>query len=117
MTNEQLNSVLVERMSAEMKEYEDWLLSQPLVNILLQAQEYAVRQDIIASFELYDLPDAEAQVLLKSRTPLADIYTEWQYRGKEYLDQIWESVESRAKSALQQPQIKVAQKKARDQER
>lgn len=117
MTNEQLNTALYEKMSAEQEKYRDWLLSQPPEEILNHTYEYTIREDILMSSEFHELPDAEAQALLKSRTPLADVFKEWDKHEIRYLEDIWETVESRAKSALQQAQEKAAKRKAPDKER
>lgn len=117
MTNEQLNSALYEKMFAEQEKYRDWLLSQSPEEILNHTYEYTVREDILMSLEFHDLPDAEARALLKSPTPLADVYKEWDKRETGYMDDIWETVESRAKTALLQAQEKATKKKTREQER
>ena len=45
--------------------------------ILDHAAEYTVREDIVMEMEELELPEAQARALLKSRTPLANIYKEW----------------------------------------
>lgn len=117
MTNEQLNTALYEKMFAEQEKYRDWLLSQPPEEILNHTNEYTVREDILMSLEFHDLPDAEARALLKSPTPLADVFKEWDNRETGHMDNIWETVESRAKFALEQAQEKAAKQKTRDQGR
>ena len=117
MPNEQLNTALYEKMFAEQEKYRDWLLTQPPEEILNHTYEYTVREDILMSLEFHDLPDAEVRALLKSPTPLADVFLEWDNRENGYMDDIWETVESRAKFALQLAQEKAADRKARDQER
>lgn len=114
MNNEQLNTALYEKMFAEQKKYRDWLLSQPPAEILNHTYEYTVREDVLMSLEFHDLPDAEARALLKSPSPLADIYREWDKRETGYMDDIWETVENRAGSVLQQAQEKAAKRKRQD---
>ena len=119
MNNEQLNTALYEKMFAEQEKYRDWLLSQSPEEILNHTYEYTVREDVLMSLEFHDLADSEAQALLKSPSPLADVFKEWENRETGYMDDIWETVESRAKSVLQQAQEKAENKssnkqKARD---
>lgn len=119
MSNEQLNTALYEKMFAEQEKYRDWLLSQSPEEILNHTYEYTVREDVLMSLEFHDLSDSEARALLKSPSPLADVFKEWENRETGYMDDIWETVESRAKSVLQQAQEKAENKtpdkqKARD---
>lgn len=119
MNNEQLNTALYEKMFAEQEKYRNWLLSQPPEEILNHTYEYTVREDVLMSLEFHDLADSEARALLKSPSPLADVFKEWENRETGYMDDIWETVESRAKSVLQQAQEKAENKtpdkqKARD---
>ena len=74
MTNDELNTALYEKMFAEQETYRAWLLSQPSEEMLNHTYEYTVREDILLSMEYNDLPDAQAKALLKSPTPLADIF-------------------------------------------
>ena len=111
MTNEELNTRLYEKMFAEQEQFRDWLLSQPPAEILNHAYEYTVREDILLSMEYNDLPDAQAKALLKSPTPLADIFKDWEHRETGYMEDIWQTVADRAKSEVQK------QKKKEDKER
>lgn len=119
MNNEQLNTALYEKMFAEQEKYRNWLLSQPPEEILNHTYEYTVREDVLMSLEYHNLSDSQAQALLKSPSPLADVFKEWDNRETGYMEDIWETVESRAKSVLQQAQEKAENKspekqKARD---
>ena len=111
MTNDELNTALYEKMFAEQETYRAWLLSQPSEEILNHTYEYTVREDILLSMEYNDLPDAQAKALLKSPTPLADIFKEWEDKETGYMEDIGETVADRAKSEVQK------QKKKEDKER
>lgn len=110
MNNEQLNTALYEKMFAEQEKYRDWLLSQPPEEILNHTYEYTVREDVLMSLEFHNLSDSLAQALLESPSPLADVFKEWDNRETGYMEDIWETVESRAKSVLQQAQEKAENK-------
>lgn len=100
MTTEELNTKLYEKMFAEQERYRDWLLSQPAEEILNHCYEYTVREDILMSLECHDLPDVQARALLKSPSPLADVFTDWEHKETGYMDDIWQTVEERAKTEI-----------------
>ena len=78
MINEERNTALYEKMFAEQETYRAWLLTQPPEEILKHTYEYTVREDILMSLECNNLPDAQAQALLRSPSPLADVFAEWE---------------------------------------
>ena len=77
MTGEELRTKLYEKMLDEQIQYRSWLLGQPGITILANATQYAVREDIVMEMSALELPEAQARALLKSKTPLADVYKEW----------------------------------------
>ena len=111
MTNAELNTTLYQKMFAEQENYREWLLSQPSEEILNHTYEYTVREDILLSMEYNDLPDTQAKALLKSPSPLADVFKDWEHKETGYMEDIWQTVEDRAKSEVQK------QKKKDDKER
>ena len=74
MNTNDLNTALYEKMAAEQDKYRDWLKSQPPEEILHHTYEYTVREDIVMAMEELELTDAQAQALLGSPSPLADVY-------------------------------------------
>lgn len=100
MTNEELNTALYKKMFAEQEKYKAWLLSQPPDEIINHAYAYTCREDILLSLEDNDLTSAQATVLLKSPGPLADIFKDWEKRETGHMDDIWETVESRANTVI-----------------
>lgn len=106
MTNEELNTALYEKMFAEQEAYREWLLTQPPEEILNHTYEYTVREDILMSLEYHNLPDAQARAMLKSPSPLADVFKDWENKETGYMDDIWQTVEDRAKTEAQKQQKK-----------
>lgn len=106
MTTEELNTKLYKKMFAEQEQYRDWLLSQPSEEILNHCYEYTVREDILMSLEYHDLPSVQARALLKSPSPLADVFTDWEHKESGYMDDIWHTVEDRAKTEVAKQQKK-----------
>ena len=99
MTNEELNTRLYEKMFAEQEQFRDWLLSQPAAEILNHAYEYTVREDILMSLEYHDLEDSQARALLKSDTPLKQIFERWENQETSYMDTVWDTVQEQARAA------------------
>ena len=71
MTREKLNTELYERMYAEQQEYKAGLLVMTPAEILGQAYEYTVREDMVCCIEELDLTERQARALLKFKNPLS----------------------------------------------
>ena len=74
MNTNDLNTALFEKMTAEQDKFRDWLKSQSPEEVLNHAYEYTIREDIVMAMEELELTDAQAQALLDSPSPLADVY-------------------------------------------
>ena len=101
MTNEELNTALYEKMFAEQETYRAWLLTQAPEEILNHTYEYTVREDILMSLEYNSLPTAQVRALLKSPSPLADVFAAWEDRETSYMEEIWQTVTDRARTEAQ----------------
>ena len=101
MTNEQLNTAPYEKMFAEQEKFKDWPVFQPPTEILNHTYEYTVREDILMALEYHDLPDAQAKAMLKSPSLLADVFKDWEEKDTGYMDDIWQTVEDRARAEVQ----------------
>ena len=102
MTNEERNTALYQKMFAEQEKFRDWLKGQPPEEILNHAYEYTVREDILLSLEYHDLSDAQADVLMKSPSPLADVFRDFEKRETDHMETIWDCLESRADTILEE---------------
>ena len=96
MNTNDLNTALYEKMAAEQDKYRDWLKSQPPAEVLNHAYEYTVREDIVMAMEELELTATQAQALLDSPTPLADVYRHFEKLETGYMDVIRDSIENRA---------------------
>lgn len=103
MTNEELNAKLYEKMFAEQEKYREKLLTMQPEEILEHAYEYAVREDILASLENNELEDSQARALLKYARPLSLVYKEYDNRVNEYMEDIWNTIESASESENTSP--------------
>ena len=96
MNTNDLNMALYEKMAAEQDKYRDWLKSQPPEEILHHTYEYTIREDIVMVMEELELTDAQAQALMDSPTPLADVYRYFEKLETGHMDVIRDSIENRA---------------------
>ena len=101
MANPDLLTKLYQQMSAEQVRYRDWLLGQPPGEILNHAAEYTVREDVVIEMSALELSDAQARALLKSKTPLADVYKEWNKTETNHMDDVWCVLAARADAVIQ----------------
>lgn len=100
MTTKDLNTKLYEKMFAEQEQYRDWLLTQPPGEVLNHAYEYVMREDILLSLEYHDLNPKQAKALLKSPSPLADIFERFEKQETGHMENIQNCIESRANEVL-----------------
>ena len=96
MNTNDLNTALYEKMAAEQDKFREWLKSQPPEEVLNHAYEYTIREDIVMAMEELELTDAQAQALLDSSSPLADVYRYFEKLETGYMDVIRDSIENRA---------------------
>ena len=102
MTNGERNTALYQKMFAEQEKFRDWLKGQSPEEILNHAYEYTVREDILLSLEYHDLSDAQADALMKSLSPLADVFRDFEKRETDHMETIWDCLESRADTILEE---------------
>ena len=96
MTNEELNTALYRKMYDEQAAFREQLLGMPPKETLSHAYEYTQREDILLSLEYSSLPDKQCRALLKSGTPLADVFAAWEKWETNHMDQIWAVLEAQA---------------------
>lgn len=99
--NEKLNTELYQKMFAEQESYREWLLSQSPEEILHHAYEYTMREDILQALENNDLEDGQAAVLLKSPSPLSDIFQDFERMVTDQMENVWDCIAQRADFLLQ----------------
>ena len=101
MTNEEINTALYQKMFAEQDAFRKELITQAPEEILKQAYEYTVREDILMSLENNDLTDEQASALLKSPSPLGDIFTEFESRETGYMETVLDCITDKANAVIQ----------------
>lgn len=105
MTNEELNTALYKKMFAEQGEFRSWLLEQAPEDILRNAYDYVMREDILLSLEYNDLSDRYATVLLDMDKPLAAIFNKLEHTESSHMEHVWDCIEHCAKDALEAQQM------------
>ena len=105
MTNEERNTALYQKMFAEQEKFRDWLKGQPPEEVLNHAYEYTVREDILMSLEYHDLSNVQADALMKSPSPLADVFRDFEKRETDHMETIWDCLESRADMILEEQRL------------
>ena len=102
MTNEERNTALYQKMFAEQEVFRDWLKGQSPEKILNHAYEYTVREDILLSLEYHDLSDDQADALMKSPSPLADVFQDFEKLETSHMETVWDCLEGRADTLLEE---------------
>lgn len=101
MTQAMLNTELYQKMYAEQEQYKTELLCMRPSEILDHAYEYMSRQDILLSLEYNDLSPKQAKALLKSQTPLADVFQKLDsWENNHHMQNVWNAVEARANEVV-----------------
>lgn len=113
MTQAVLNTQLYQKMFAEQEKYKSWLLTQPPNEILNHAYEYTCREDILFSLENNALSPKQAKALLKSPSPLADVFRKWEKWDTNHMENIWDAVEARANEVVRADFIAQRRSEAR----
>lgn len=102
MTNEELNTALYKKLSAEEDTFRNWLKTLSPEEILHHAYEYVLREDILLNFEYNDLSDAQAKVLLGTKDLMADLFRQYEKLETGHMETLWNCIENRADDLLKQ---------------
>ena len=100
MTLEELNEMLCERVDAEHEQYRAWLLTLTPEEILKHSYDYAMREDIVCALDYLELSEKQYKALLKSKTPLADIFKDFSDRETDHMDNIRDTIECHANAII-----------------
>lgn len=100
MTQAKLNTQLYQKMFTEQEQYKNWLRTLTPTEIMNHAYEYICREDILLSMEYNDLSSRQAMALLKSPSPLADVFKHWEKQETHHMEDIWNTVEARANEVV-----------------
>ena len=102
MTEEELNTELYVKMFDEQERFRGELLGMTPEEVLDHAYEYCMREDILLALEYNDLSARHCAALLKSGTPLADVFGKWEKHEGSHLREVFEVMESHANSVIRE---------------
>lgn len=89
-----LNTKLYQKMFTEQELFKAVLMLLPPTEVLDRTNEYVCRKDILMALEHNDLSYRQALTLLKSPTPLADVFKKWDnWEESHHMENIWNAVE------------------------
>ena len=102
MTEEELNTQLYERMFEEQERFRSELLGKSPQEVLDSAYAYVMREDLLLSLEYNDLSEKQYRALLKSETPLADLFERWENHEGGHMEEVWDVIESYANEIIRE---------------
>ena len=107
MTNEELNTALYQKMFDEQERFKEELRNSSPQEIMLNAYELVIREDILLHLEENDLTSAQARVLLKSKHPLSDLFQKWENHESHHMEEIGDIVEDYADQLIKDAKAKA----------
>lgn len=107
MTNEELNTALYRKMFDEQERFKEELRNASPHEIMLNAYEFVIREDILLYLEENYLSDRQARALLKSEHPLSDLFNAWENRESKHMEEIGETVEGHADKLISEARTKA----------
>lgn len=106
MTNEQLNTMLNERMYAEQKTFLEELKNSSPEVIIQNAYELVIREDILLSLEENNLSSNQCKALLRKKNPLNTLFIAWEKHEGDHMNEIRDCVENMANQLIELHKIK-----------
>lgn len=102
-----LNSQLYNKMVASQEKMKDWLQSQSFDDMMQNAREYLVREDIVLSFEFHDLSDEQVFALWEREDPLAELYAAFEKAEDHHMEKVKDTLENHADFLIAEKQRKI----------
>ena len=102
-----LNSQLYDKLVASQEKMKDWLQSQSFDDMMRNAREYLVREDIVLSFEFHDLSDEQVFALWEREDPLAELYAAFEKVEDHHMEKVNDTLENHADFLIAEKQRKI----------
>ncbi len=102
METEEINLKLYEKMKAELSEYRESLLVMPSEQVLQNAYEYVIKEDLVYILMENNLNRKDVDALLKSETPLHDCFIKFELSESNYPQTLLHAIRARAREMQQQ---------------
>ena len=107
MTNDELNTLLYHKILKEQEQFKEKLRNSSAREVMQNAYELVIREDILLHLEENDLSDRQARVLLKLEHPLSDLFNAWEIRETRHVEEIGETVEDHANKLISEARAKA----------
>ena len=107
MTNDELNTLLYHKLLKEQELFKEKLRNSSAREVMQNAYELVIREDIILHLEENDLSDRQARALLKSEHPLSDVFNAWENRESKHMEEIGETVEAHADKLISEARARA----------
>ena len=88
MTTEELNTRLYQKLFEEQAQFRSKLLGMKPQEILDNAYEYVIREDMLLSLEYNDLSEKQCKTIMKSKMPLAKMFAKWENYEGDHMEEI-----------------------------
>ena len=107
MTLEQLNTALYEKLYAEQQEFVESLKNSTPENVIQNAYELVIREDILLSFEENDLDAKQCKALLREKKPLNKLFLAWEKHEGDHMNEIRDCIENKANELIKLTRLKA----------
>ena len=107
MTLEQLNTALYEKLYAEQQEFVESLKNSTPENVIQNAYELVIREDILLSFEENDLDEKQCKALLREKKPLNKLFLAWEKHEGDHMNEIRDCIENKANELIKLTRLKA----------
>ena len=104
--NVDYNTLLYEKAEKEFQEYKNDLMQMDKEDIFEHSYETEIKQDLLCTFENEELTQTEAKSLYRLQNPLDSCYQEWLQNDRSIMEDLRDTVDDRAKSAIKEMNAK-----------
>lgn len=107
MINEQLNTVLYEKMYVEQKKFLEKLKNSTPEIVIQNAYELVIREDILLSLEENDLDAKQCKALLREKKPLDKLFLAWEKHEGDHMNEIRDCIENKANDLIKLARVRA----------
>ena len=101
MIQAMLNTIPYQKLFTEQELFKAERILLPAMEVLDWAYEYVCWESILMALEYNDLSTRQTLALLKSPTPLTDVFQKWDsWEESHHMENIWNAVEAHANEVV-----------------
>ena len=109
--DEELNLKLYNKLLLEVERYKEKLLTMSPEEILKHAYKYVMYEEIVCICEYTEFNTKRVKALLKSPTPLEDIFSKWEHSDYSYMDVMQDIIELTADDKIERAKKRNSREK------